>query len=97
MIDADQHAAEARDAQLAVAHLQQPREGALDAARIEERRDALQHQEQAEGGEQVGEIARRGLLRCSGAVDSPGSFRYLKNSPSGLTTSRSPSLPRESS
>src|SRR4029077_6750635 len=51
--DADEHAAEACDPQLAVLHLEEPRERALHAAGIEEWGDAFQHQEQPERGEQV--------------------------------------------
>src|SRR5262249_17234940 len=60
--DADQHAAETGVAQLAIMHLQQPREGALHAPRIEKGRDAFQHQEQAERGQQVREIERHGTM-----------------------------------
>src|ERR1700747_2801382 len=48
--DADQHAAETGVAQLTVVHLEQPRESALHAPRIEKGRDAFQHQKQAERG-----------------------------------------------
>src|SRR5579863_10107349 len=58
--DTDQHGAEAGDAQLAIVHLQQPGERALDALRIQKRRDPFQHQEKSERGEQVGEIQRHG-------------------------------------
>src|SRR5215469_3293908 len=64
--DADQHAAEPGDAQLAVLHLEQPLERPLHPLGIEKRGDAFQHQKQAERGEQVGEIQghRRVSLRA---------------------------------
>src|SRR5579862_3717913 len=65
--DTDQHGAEAGDAQLAVAHLQQPGEGALDTLRIQKRRDSFQHQEKSERGEQVGKIQRHGKGKWASA------------------------------
>src|ERR1700733_4427205 len=63
--DADQHAAEAGDAQLAVRQLREAREGALDALRIEKRRDAFQHEEQAERGQQVGQVQGHAAVKRS--------------------------------
>ncbi len=50
---ADQHAAEARDAQLAVAQLGEPCERTLHALGMQERGDAFEHEKQAERGRQV--------------------------------------------
>ncbi len=42
---ADQHAAQPRDAQLTIGHVQEPGEGPLDPAGMQKRGDALEHEE----------------------------------------------------
>jgi hypothetical protein len=53
-----EHAAETGDAQLAIANLEQPREGPLHAARVQEGGDALEYKKQAQCREQIRQIQR---------------------------------------
>jgi hypothetical protein len=53
-----EHAAETCDAQLAIAYLEQFREGTLHAARIQERGNALEYKKQAQSREQIRQIQR---------------------------------------
>src|SRR3954469_14826460 len=90
-----EHAAQARDAQLAVAEGQQLLQSALHSSRIEEGDNTLHDEKQRDSGEQVGKMECQ--CRSRAGYFRPGSLRYLKNSPSGLTTKISPSLPSERS
>src|SRR5579871_2364871 len=77
--DADEHAAEPGDAQLAIVDLEQPGEGALDRARMHEGRDALEHEEQRERGEQIGEIHGHGAVsQARSALGGTGILQILE-------------------
>src|SRR6516225_10246409 len=60
--DADQHGAETGEAQLAVLQCEDAREGALHPLRMQKGRDAFQHQQQAERGQEIGQIDRHGSI-----------------------------------
>src|SRR5262245_37226818 len=99
---AKQHADQACDTQLAIAQLQQLRDETPQSTRIQERHHTLQHEEQGERGKQVRQMKghERGSVNAASWEDdaqrfAPGSFRYLKKSPSGVTTMTAVSWPRE--
>jgi len=51
--ETDQHAPQARDAQLPIAHVEQMSERALHAARVQKGRHALKHQEKRDRGDEI--------------------------------------------
>src|SRR5690348_11852215 len=97
--DAHEHAAETGNAQLAVAQGNELLERALHAIGIQERNYTLEHEKQRERSQEIGQMEHGEPSATHHRVYFllAGSLRYLKNSPSGLTTSMSPSFPSERS